>query len=211
MADVSSEEIGTLTLSYTKTVVAAVLDPIAELYAAGEGRFEWERGSLLRMEPTSDEHDEEMGFVYATLRYFAEETDAGRVKADGFAERLDANTVRVPDVAFFRKDNLGKIKPTHSEGGADLVIEIVSPDSRNRDRGEKFYDYERAGVEEYWIVDPERRRAEFYRLREGAYEPVLPDTEGRLYSSTLPGFFLRVEWLWQRPKLKDVLRELGIL
>lgn len=58
---------------------------------------------------------------------------------DGFAQHLDADTVRVPDVAFFRKANEGKIKPTHSEGGADLVIEIVSRDSCLRDQGEKFY------------------------------------------------------------------------
>lgn len=198
-------------VSYNVAMDVVAVDPIAALFAAGEGRFEWEAGSLLAMEPTSDEHDEEMGFVYSAMRYYAEDTDAGRVKADGYAERLDENTVRIPDVAFFKKGNLGKIKPTHSEGGADLVVEIVSPDSRERDRGRKFYEYERAGVEEYWIVDPERRRAEFYRLREGAYEPVLPDVDGKFHSSTLPGFFLRVEWLWNRPKLKDVLRELGVL
>ena len=190
---------------------AVAVDPIAALFAAGEGRHEWQAGSILAMEPTSDEHGEGSGFLYSIMHHYAEEEDAGRVKSDGFAERLDEATIRVPDVAFFKRDNLGKIKATHSEGGADLVVEIVSPDSRNRDRGQKFFEYERAGVEEYWIVDPERRRAEFYRLREGAYEPVLPDAEGKLHSSTLPGFFIRVEWLWNRPKVLDALRELGVL
>ena len=190
---------------------AVAVDPIAALFAAGEGKFEWVRGSLLTMEPTSDEHDDGMLFLASVMRSYVEEQDAGRVKADQFAERLDPVTVRVPDVAFFKKSNLGKIKPTYSEGGADLVVEIVSPDSRNRDRGEKYYEYEAAGIEEYWIVDSERKRAEFYRLREGAYEPVLPDAEGKVHSSTLPGFFLRVEWLWNRPKVLDALRELGVL
>ena len=186
------------------------VDPIAALFAAGEGRYEW-KGRLLTREPVSDDHSDEAYFLTSAIGYFAEETDAGKVKPDGFAERLDEDTVRVPDVAFFKKDNHGKIKPTHSEGGADLVIEIVSRDSRMRDRGEKFYEYEKAGVEEYWIVDPERRRAEFFRLREGAYEPVLPDAEGKVYASTLPGFFLRVEWLWNRPKLRQVYGELGLI
>lgn len=190
---------------------ALAIDPIAALFAAGEGRFEWENGSLLTMEPTSDEHASETYFLTSVMGSYAEETDSGRVIPDGFAERLDEGVVRVPDVAFFKKDSLGKIKATHSEGGADLVIEVVSPDSRNRDKGQKFFEYERAGVEEYWIVDPERRRAEFYRLREGAYEPVLPDAEGKLHSSALPGFFLRVEWLWNRPKVLDALRELGVV
>lgn len=190
---------------------AVAVDPVAALFAAGEGRFEWKEGSIIGVEPTSDEHAKEALFLSNALNYYVEERDAGQVMPDQLAQRLDEGVVRVPDVAFFRKDNLGKIKPTHSEGGADLVVEIVSRDSRMRDKGEKFYEYERAGVEEYWIVDPERRRAEFYRLREGAYEPVLPDAEGKLHSSTLPGFFLRVEWLWNRPKVLDALRELGVV
>ncbi len=189
---------------------AVAVDPLTALLAAGEGRFEW-KGSLLVMEPTSDEHAYEGGFLYSVIGAYAEETDAGRAMPDQFAQRLDTDTVRVPDVSFFKKDNLGKIKPTFSEGGADLVIEIVSPDSRLRDRGEKFYEYEKAGVEEYWIVDPERRSAEFYRLEAAIYCPVLPDAEGKVYSSTLPGFFIRVEWLWNRPKVLDALRELGVV
>ena len=189
---------------------AVAPDPLAALLGAGEGRFEW-KGSLLDMEPTSDDHDDTMVFIVSTMRHYAEETDAGRVKADQYAERLDENTIRIPDVAFFKKDSLSKMKPTHSDGGADLVVEIVSPDSRVRDKGEKFFEYEAAGIEEYWIVDPERRRAEFFRLREGAYEAMLPDAQGRFYSSALPGFFVRIEWLWSRPKLKDALRELGLM
>ena len=189
---------------------AVAVDPIAALFVAGEGKFEW-KGSLLGVEPVSDEHAYEGGFLYSVIGAYAEETDAGRAMPDQFAQRLDEETVRVPDVSFFKKDNVGKIKPTFSEGGADLVIEIVSKDSRLRDRGEKFYEYERAGIEEYWIVDPERRSAEFYRLKDGVYAPVIPDAEGKVYASTLPGFFIRVEWLWNRPKVLDALRELGVV
>ena len=189
---------------------SAAVDPIAALLVAGEGRFEW-KGRLLGMEPTSGEHGRESYSLTSVIGSYAEQTDAGEVMPDPFAQRLDEHTVRVPDVSFFRKSSFGKLKPTFSEGGADLVIEIVSPDSRLRDRGEKFYEYERAGIEEYWIVDPDRRSAEFYRLHEGVYRPVLPDAEGKVYASTLPGFFIRVEWLWNRAKVLDALRELGVV
>ena len=66
------------------------VDPIDALFAAGDGRFEWVRGSLEPMQPTSDEHDDEMTFLVSVMRSYAEEGDAGRVKADQFAERLDA-------------------------------------------------------------------------------------------------------------------------
>lgn len=197
--------------SYNATMSAVAVDPIAALFAAGEGRFEWQDGWLLTMEPASGEHGDEAMFLGAVMHLYASETAAGIVRPDGYAERLDERTVRVPDVAFFRRASEGRLKPTHSEGGADLVVEIVSPDSRERDLGRKRAEYERAGVEEYLVVDPERREAMLLRLADGAYAEVPPDAEGKLHFETLKGFFLRVEWLWNRPKPLDALRELGVL
>ena len=56
-------------------------------------------------------------------------------------------------------------------GAPDLVIEILSPSSRGSDRLRKFVLYERAGVREYWVVDPEARTVEVYLLKaeEGRY------------------------------------------
>jgi len=96
------------------------------------------------------------------------------------------------------------------DGPADVVIEITSPDSLLRDRGEKFAEYELGGVREYWLIDPERERVDFYRLdAEGYYERAPVDAEGVYHSEVIPGFWLKVEWLWQEPlpKVLDVLRE----
>ena len=80
---------------------AVAVDPIAALFAAGEGRFEW-KGSLLANEPTSGEHAREGGFLYSVMGSYAEETDGGEVMPDQFAQRLDEETIRVPDVSFFK-------------------------------------------------------------------------------------------------------------
>jgi Uma2 family endonuclease len=189
----------------------AALDPLADLLAAPEGRYEWANGGLIDMSPPpSFDHGRAVLFLAKLIDAFAEHHGLGVVVGENFAQRLD-DTIRVPDVAFFKKSSMDRVKETHSEGGADLVVEIVSPDSGARDRGEKFDEYERAGIEVYWIVDPRRRIAEFYRLHEGLYAPVFPDAEGRVHSSALPGFFLRVAWLWDRPKLNDAQRELGLI
>ena len=190
---------------------ATLIDPIAEIDAAGEGKFEFAGGRLIPVAPQSHDHARKGSILFALLQLFVEERGGGLVVPDGFAQRLDVGTVRVPDVAYFRPESIERVKPTFSEGGADLVIEIVSTDSQVRDRGEKFVEYERAGVEEYWIVDPIRRSAEFYRLAEGLYRPVLPDAEGRAHSSALPGFWIRVEWPWSPPTLNAAQRELGLL
>ena len=84
----------------------------------------------------------------------------------------------------------------------DLVIEIISDESVARDRAEKFYEYQAAGILEYWLIDPRlgKERLDVYRLdEEGKYRPVLPDETGRYTTPLLPGFSLDPTWLWQLP------------
>ena len=189
---------------------AVAIDPIAALMAAPEGKYEWAGDSLVEMSPPGAEHGRSSLFLAELLDVYAQERGLGVVFPDGLALRL-GGSARIPDVAFFRHEHLGRVKEAYADGPADLVVEVVSPESGARDRGEKFDEYEAAGVEEYWIVDPQRRNAAFYRLEDGVYRPAQPDAEGRIFSSALPGFWLRVAWLWNRPKLTDAMRELGLI
>ena len=54
------------------------------------------------------------------------------------------------------------MQATYLDGPADVVVEIISPESRLRDRGEKFAEYEMGGVREYWLIDSERHEADWY-------------------------------------------------
>ncbi len=53
------------------------------------------------------------------------------------------------------------------DGPPDLVVEVISPESVGGDRGEKFHEYEGAGIAEYWLVDPQREVLEVYVLDDG--------------------------------------------
>jgi len=121
---------------------------------------------------------------------------------------------REPDLLFVAREHLDRLQETHLEGPADLAVEIVSPESARRDRVEKFYEYQAGGVREYWLIDPDRRWAEFYRLgEESRYEMVLGGGEGMYRSEVLSGFWLQVEWLWQEPlpRTLEVLQELELV
>lgn len=89
-------------------------------------------------------------------------------------------------------------------------MEVIGPESRSRERGEKFYEYEKGGVPECWLIDPDRKQAEFYhRDAKGIYQLMRLDKNGVFRSKVLNGFWLRVAWLWQKPTppLQVVLKE----
>ncbi|MDL1972472.1 MAG: Uma2 family endonuclease, partial [Deltaproteobacteria bacterium] len=75
----------------------------------------------------------------------------------------------------------------------DLVVEVLSSSTQRTDRIEKFSEYARAGVREYWLIDPEERNVEVYSLRGdrytllGKYDPSQTAT-----SKLLQGFYVKV-------------------
>ena len=80
-------------------------------------------------------------------------------------DRVD--TVVEPDLSVIcdreKLDELGCV------GAPDLVIEVLSPSTARQDRVVKFRLYQKAGVREYWLVDPDRRMVQVYTLEEGQY------------------------------------------
>ncbi|MCP9494415.1 MAG: Uma2 family endonuclease [Pyrinomonadaceae bacterium MAG19_C2-C3] len=170
---------------------------------------EWIDGEVVLMSPPTNKHQKLVGFLYALLQHLAEAHDAGDVFVAPFAMKVNERRGREPDVLFVAKENLDRLKSSHLLGAADIAIEVISPESQTRDRGDKFYEYEQAGVREYWMFDQKRKQAEFYRLNaEGMYQPVLIE-DGIFRSEVLTGFWLRIEWLWREPlpTLVSVLRE----
>jgi Uma2 family endonuclease len=175
---------------------------------------EWVDGELVMMAPISNEHDDVAGLLYSLLRSFVEVHGLGVVKHDPFQMKTGPRLPgRAPDIQFLARKNLGRLKKTHVQGPADLVVEVISPGSRGVDRGDKFYEYEKGGVREYWLLDPDRKQAEFYGLdRDGIYKPM-PIDDGVFRSVVAKGVWLRVAWLWQRPLplLVELQKELGLV
>jgi Uma2 family endonuclease len=181
------------------------------LVQTSDGTFaEWVDGEVIAMTVTN-EHQELVFFLVALLRHFAEAHKLGRVFGEPFVMKTGAGLPgRAPDVFFVTKDNLTQLRKHHFDGAADLVVEIVSPDSRGRGRGDKYYEYEQGGVREYWLIDPLRKRADFYQLgEEGIYRTVGADETGVYRSRVMEGLWIKVDWLWQEPlpELLSVLKE----
>ncbi len=169
-----------------------------------------EEGVSMAAAPGS--HGELLWLLGAILRIWVRRHHLGWVMGPEFAMKLDAQRRgREPDLLFVTADRMNLIRDNYLDGAADMAVEIISPESIGRDRGEKFVEYEAAGVREYWLLDPIRQQAEFYRLGDdGHYRLVSTEPDGIFRSQIIAGFWLRVEWLWNLPDEFEVLQELGI-
>ncbi len=175
-------------------------------------RAEWVDGEVFELSPENVEHAGIGGWLYALLRAFVEEHGLGRV-LPGILMKTGVHLAgRVPDVLFLARENEGRIRRNHVEGPADLAIEVVSPDSEERDRETKRREYEQGGVREYWIVDLLRGRVTFLSLENGRYRALPVEADGTVRSRVIPGLWLRPEWLVAepRPRLLEVQRAWGL-
>ena len=182
----------------------------------GDGmNAEWVDGEVILMSPPSLAHQRILSFLAALFQHFVEANDLGEVLFAPFQMRLRKRpSGREPDVLFVARDRLEKLQNAYLDGPADLAVEIISPDSRTRDRVEKYCEYEQAGVREYWLIDPARELADFYQLNaDGIYSQIIIDDDGIFHSAVIEGLWLKVDWLWQDPlpTLMSVLKEWGLV
>ncbi len=75
-----------------------------------------------------------------------------------------------PDLLFIKNENLHKIEKNGLYGAPDIIIEILSPSTSQLDYEEKKLIYERFGVQEYFIVDPNTTSVDSFFLKNGIYE-----------------------------------------
>ena len=172
---------------------------------------EWVNGEVFMNSPVGLQHQRISLFLAHVLGAFVEFNQLGEIVPAPFQMRL-ANSSREPDLLFVSQAHSGRLKPTYLDGAADLVVEIISPESIGRDRGEKFNEYEAANIPEYWLIDPILEQAECYRLGEsGYYQIAFSGAAGKYSSPVLPGLTIEVAWLWKPPAVMEVLRMVGVV
>jgi Uma2 family endonuclease len=176
---------------------------------------DWIDGRLRLAGSETDLHSNLSGFLSALIQSYAEEHAGGGEAYLRFVMRARSDLpAREVDLLYVAPENLHRIRHCFVDGPADLVVEITTGETRERDRVEKFSEYERGGVREYWLVDTEAGETEVYRLNgAGRFERVPAGDPPLLRSEVLPGMWLRPEWLREAsmPKLQSVLREWGLL
>ena len=160
---------------------------------------EWVDGKVVMSSPASLRHQLINIFLTSVITTYAAVFDLGIVLNAPFQMRLPRSG-REPDVIFIEKEHLDRLRRTALHGPVDLVVELISPESVERDRVTKLSEYQAASVPEYWLIDTDARTATFYQLdAAGVYALVSPDAQGVYHARSLRNFWLDVAWLWRDP------------
>jgi Uma2 family endonuclease len=164
-------------------------------------------GVIYMASPDNMDANDLFVWLLRLLADIVEIKDLGKVNGSRAAYRVNQANSPEPDVAFIRRGRTNLVRRGFVNGPPDLAIEIVSPDSVERDYETKRDLYQDAGVQEYWIVDEVEHKVTLLRLAANGKYREVRSRRGELHSRVVPGFWLRPEWLWQRPlpKKTDVL------
>ena len=172
-------------------------------------------GVFVMASPASIAHEDIQYFIGTTMRNFVTARHLGLVAGPNMAFRLSDDNVYQPDVSFLQQDRLHLAGEVYVYGAPDLAVEVISPSSRQYDAFEKRINYARAGVREYWLVDPIERSVAIYTL-EGDQFVRVAQSDDLLRSHVLPGYWLQLGWIFPpagalRPGELDVARAQGLI
>ena len=117
----------------------------------------------------------------------------------GLDVRLEEDTVVIPDLLVVC--DIGKLTDAGCFGTPDLVIEILTPYTAKHDRFTKFLLYQRAGVPEYWIVDPADKILTVHRLSMGIYTTSVYECTDIVAVDALPGFKMDLSTVFEEDEM----------
>ena len=166
---------------------------VADYLALETNRLiEFSHGQLEVLPMPRMSHQQIVLLLLQALLRFVSAQDLGTVLFAPLRVQLWPGKFREPDIVFMRREHADRMGEEFWEG-ADLVVEVVSPDDRRRDLETKRGEYAQAGIPEYWIVDPETQRITVLTLA-GAEYAVRGDFGAgeQATSALLPGFAVDV-------------------
>ncbi|MCY4481643.1 MAG: Uma2 family endonuclease [Spirochaetaceae bacterium] len=140
-------------------------------------------GSIEILPVPTDRHQAMVEFLFLLLYDYASRTD-GKARFAPLRLRIAEGRFREPDILYLRAADDGR-RGERFWTGADLVMEVVSPDDPARDHATKRNEYAEAGIAEYWIVDPQDETITVLRLAGQVYVEHGRFVRGQMANSAL--------------------------
>lgn len=152
-------------------------------------RYELLNGELYMVPSPNFYHQSFLRNLGVSLWHFVKENSLGLVFFAPFDVVLTDHDIVQPDIIFVSNERKAIVTEKNIKGAPDILIEILSPGTRERDLLFKKVLYARHGIKEYWIADPIEKNIEVMVLREGSFEThAIFLSEDHFESPSLPGF-----------------------
>jgi len=157
-------------------------------------------GVILEKMATQDPHEDLFRFLFSTLVIYTEKYNLGFIRGSRTLVPITTYKGRLPDILFVSKERENIIEEKRLIDAPDLVIEILSPNDRPSEIMQRLSNYEQIGVKEFWIIDQPHKQVRAYLLDESTkFFATLEIKDSVLRSKVIKGFWLKVDWLWQKP------------
>ena len=160
---------------------------------------EFDHGYIEVLDMPSELHQTLVLFLYEMLVAYVRRHKLGKVLVAPLPVKLWEGKMREPDILFMHRDHADRRQQNYWKG-ADLVMEVISPDDPNRDKITKRREYARAGIPEYWLVDPLEKTVTVFTLPQQTNEYSINGVFGigeLVESASLPGFSVPVGELFE--------------
>ncbi len=171
-------------------------------------KSEFINGAVIVHSPVVIEHNEANGNLYKMIDTYVVEHNLGFVGIEKILIKLTRNDYE-PDLCYFKKDKAQQFKAGQKFFPApDLIVEVLSKGTEKRDRGVKYKDYEKHGVEEYWIVDPFNKTIEQYCLNKGTYELILKADDGLIKTGVIKNLQIPIEAIFNKKSTNTFVKKI---
>lgn len=171
-------------------------------------KMEFINGEIIFHSPVKKRHNSATLYLAMIFEMYADVHDLGYIGVEKIMISLTRNDYE-PDICFFREEVAATFADDQMQFPApDFVVEVLSPSTEKNDRETKLIDYAAHGIEEYWIVDPDKRTVEQYILEGEFYELAFKATDGTLHCRVLAGLSFPVAAIFDRKINRQVVRSL---
>ncbi len=171
-------------------------------------KAEFINGEIYFESPAKYWHTQIVANLSMLLLAYVRANQLGTVATEKMLVSLSRNDYE-PDLCFFRNEKSIAFKKDQMQFPApDLVVEVLSASTEQRDRGVKFDDYAAHGVQEYWIIDPNTEIVEQYSLVDEEYVLLLKANEGTLRSTAVGKFAIPIRAIFDESLISSALENL---
>ena len=171
-----------------------------------EQKVEFINGEVIVQSPVKKRHTTASRNLLTLLNTYVSKHSEGYVGYEKVLVTLTRNDYE-PDIVYFGPEKARSLTPDQVKFPApDLVVEVLSPSTEDRDRGIKFLDYAVHSVAEYWIIDPQAERIEQYVLEDKAYQLLAKTDSGVIRSAVIKRFVLPVRAVFDELEMLAALQ-----